>query len=101
MRNIAEPLYEVETIINHNMELIHKLADTSKTILADKPEAQAALVEAMTQIWFYLKPVHIWVRDQNPAQKEFYDELDKYLEMAENRSLNVKDLVPKTKRGKK
>lgn len=101
MRNIAEPLYEVETIINHNMEIIHKLAEIANTSFKDNPQVQRILGDAVSYLWFYLKPVHIWIRDQNPAQKEFYDLLDTHLKEQENRSLEVKDLVSGKKKGKK
>lgn len=101
MRNIAEPLVEVENIINHNMEIIHKLVEISNTNFKGDSKKQEVLINAMSTIWFYLKPVHLWIRDQNPAHKEFYDELDKYLEMQANRSLEIKDLMPITPKAKR
>ena len=104
MRNIAEPLFELQDIINYNMESIHKLAELGNTIAKDNPKEQEAIVKAMCCLWGYLKPVHTWIRDQNPSNSSFYDELDKYIAEDNKRSLDVKSLAPqpiKTKKGKK
>lgn len=104
MRNIAEPLMELQDIINHNMEAIHKLAEMGNTIAKDNAKDQDAIVKTMCCLWGYLKPVHTWIREQNPNNVKFYDELDKYIEKANKRSLDVKSLAPKpvkSKKGKK
>ncbi len=104
MRNIVEPLLEVEDIINYHMEIIHKLAEIADTTLKDDLKAKAAVISSMCNIWSYLKPVHIWIRDQNRSQANFYDELDKYLSNYGKHPLDIKDLlpnVPKAKKGKK
>jgi hypothetical protein len=104
MRTITEVLIEAEDIINYNMETLHKLLELSNTVSKDNPMEQAALAKSMACIWNYLKPVHRWIRDQNPKQETFYAELDKYLEESEKRSSEVKPmLVPEQskKKGKK
>ena len=101
MRNIMEPLMELEEIINYNMDSIHKLAEMGTTIAKDNPKEQEAIVKAMCCLWNYLKPVHKWIREQNPGKATFYDELDNYIALSDKRSLDVKSLTPKAKRAVK
>ena len=100
MRTITEALIEVEDIINYNMETLHKLAEVANTIAKGNLKEQESLAKSIACLWNYLKPVHRWVREQNPKQEEFYNELDKYLATEEKRPLEVKTLAPK-KKGKK
>ena len=92
MRNITEALLEVEDIINYNLVTLHKLVEIANTISKDKPDEQAAIAKTIGCIWYYLKPVHIWIRQLDPTQIELYDKLDKYLEESAKRSLEVKSL---------
>jgi hypothetical protein len=95
---------ELQDIINHNMDAIHKLAQLGTTIAKDNPKEQEAIVRVMSCLWNYLKPVHKWIREQNPTQAALYEELDKYIALEENRSLDVKSLTPKpikSRKGKK
>ena len=96
-----EPLMELEDIINYNMDSIHKLAEMGSTIAKDNPKEQEAIVKAMCCLWNYLKPVHKWIREQNPDKATFYDELDNFIAAAEKCSLDVKSLAPKVKKAKK
>jgi len=100
MRTITEALIEVEDIINYNMETLHKLAEVANTIAKGNLKEQESLAKSIACLWNYLKPVHRWIREQNPKQEEFYNELDKYLEAESKRPLEVKSLTPK-KKGKK
>ena len=100
MRTIGEPLLELEDIINYNMETIHKLAHIANTQCKDNLEEQKHIAKTIGCLWLYLKPVHRWIREQNPDNVKFYDELDKYLEEESKRSPEVKSVAPKTKKTK-
>lgn len=88
---------ELEDIINYNMDSIHKLAEMGTTIAKDNPKEQEAIVKAMCCLWNYLKPIHKWIREQNPDRATFYDELDNYIALSDKRSLDVKSLTPNAK----
>jgi hypothetical protein len=90
MRTIAEPLIELEEIINYNLEAIHKLAQIANIQCKDNVEEQKSIAKAVGCLWNYLRPVHKWIREQNPNNTAFYDELDKYLEEEAKRSAPVK-----------
>ena len=93
MKNITEALLDVEDIINYNMETLHKLAEFANTVSKDNIKEQEALAKSIACLWSYLKPVHRWIREQNPKQENFYNELDKYLDAQEKHSLDVKNLA--------
>ena len=90
MRNISEPLIELEEIINLNLDTIHKLAQIANNKCKDNLEEQKHLSRSIGCLWLYLKPVHKWIREINPAQAKFYDELDRYLTEEAKRSTQVK-----------
>lgn len=100
MRTITEALVEVEDIINYNMETLHKLAEVANTIAKGNLKEQESLAKSIACLWNYLKPVHRWIREQNPTQEEFYNELDKYLAAQANPVVEVKSVGNK-KKGKK
>jgi ABC-type uncharacterized transport system YnjBCD substrate-binding protein len=77
MRNINEVLYELEDIINSNLDTLHKLKDVAKTL--ERPDEQIAMAKSIACLWEYLKPVHRWIREVNKGNEAFYDELDKYI----------------------
>jgi hypothetical protein len=90
MRTIAEPLIELEEIINYNLDAIHKLAQIANTQCKDNLKEQESIAKTIGCLWNYLKPVHRWIREQNPNQAAFYDELDKYIEEENKRASEVK-----------
>jgi hypothetical protein len=104
MRNLAEPLIEIENIINYNLDVMGKIVELSKTTFKENEAAQDLLMRTICIIWENLRPVHQWIRDQNQPKKEFFDELDRFIAGEAKPALDVKNLVPnarKQKKGKK
>jgi DNA-directed RNA polymerase alpha subunit len=104
MRTLNEALEEAAQITSFHLNAIQKLVELGKTMSEDEKEMIAKLVAS---IWHTLKPVHQWIRSQNPQGASFYDELDKYIEQYDKALSQVKSeneistIEPKTKKSKK